>query len=142
MRLARLHRGLNCKRVNTVPEAVSVWPVVRYISDTSQYRCTVSSLPLFFNIYIYVCMCVCVCVCIIINIKVYHKIFPQFRTNYSWFQTLVSIKRKRKKKKHNIKNRNTNNTNKLMQISYHSTLTKIQKLRKKKKKTFFLDWPV
>ena len=34
----------------------------------------------------------------------------------------------------------TNNTNKLMQISYHSALTKIQKLQnlKKKKKTFFV----
>ena len=50
-------------------------------------------LYLSINIYIYVCMyvcmcvcvCVCVCVCIIINIKVYHKTFPQFRTNYSWF---------------------------------------------------------
>ena len=34
----------------------------------------------------------------------------------------------------------TNNINKLMQISYHSALTKIQKLqnlKKKKKKTFF-----
>ena len=32
----------------------------------------------------------------------------------------------------------TNNTNKLMQISYHSALTKIQKLQNlKKKKTFF-----
>ena len=32
----------------------------------------------------------------------------------------------------------TNNTNKLMQISYHSVLTKIQKLQNlKKKKTFF-----
>ena len=33
----------------------------------------------------------------------------------------------------------TNNTNKLIQISYHSVLTKIQKLQKfkKKKKTFF-----
>ena len=34
----------------------------------------------------------------------------------------------------------TNNTNKLMQISYHFALTKIQKLqnlKKKKKKTFF-----
>ena len=28
----------------------------------------------------------------------------------------------------------TNNTNKLMQISYHSALTKIQKLQQKKKK--------
>ena len=60
----------------------------------------VLGLPLFFifinkyinikiYIYIYVCMyvcvCVCVCVCIIINIKVYHKTFPQFKTNYSWF---------------------------------------------------------
>ena len=37
----------------------------------------------------------------------------------------------------------TNNTNKLMQISYHSTLTKIQKLQnleKKKKKNLY--WPV
>ena len=30
-------------------------------------------------------MCECVCVYIIINIKVYHKTFPQFRINYSWF---------------------------------------------------------
>ena len=45
-------------------------------------------------------------------------------------------------KKNNIKNRKlnfslhtkkTNDINKLMQISYHSTLTKIQKLQKKKK---------
>ena len=45
----------------------------------------------------------------------------------------------------------TNNINKLMQISYHSTLTKIQKLQKKKKKLFSvpagiarnrLVWPV
>ena len=36
-------------------------------------------------IYIYICVCVCVCVCVIINIKVYHKTFPQFKTNYSWF---------------------------------------------------------
>ena len=50
------------------------------------YRCTVSGLPLFY-IYIYICMYVCVCVYIyiIINIEVYHKTFPQFRTNYSWF---------------------------------------------------------
>ena len=27
------------KDVNTVPEAVPVWPPVRYISDTDQYRC-------------------------------------------------------------------------------------------------------
>ena len=48
-----------------------------------------------------------------------------------------SIKKK-KKKKHNIKDRKfngslytkkTNNTNKLMQISCHSALTKIQKLQ-------------
>ena len=32
---------------------------------------------------IYECVCVCVCVCIIINIKVYHKTFSQFKTNYS-----------------------------------------------------------
>ena len=53
--------------------------------------------------YIYIYIYTCVCVCIIINIKVCNKTFPQFRTNYSWFWTLVSIKRKRKK--HNIKNR-------------------------------------
>ena len=58
-----------------------------------------------------------------------------------------------KKKKHNIKNKKlncslhtkkSNNINKLMQISYHSTLTKIQNLQKKKKKkrTFFLYWLV
>ena len=43
----------------------------------------------------YVCMCVCIY--IILNIKFYHKKFPQFKTNYSWFYTLVSIKRKKKK---------------------------------------------
>ena len=37
-------------------------------------------------------MYVSVYIYIIINIKVYHKTFSQFRTNYSWFQTLVSIK--------------------------------------------------
>ena len=78
------------KGVNIVPEAVLVWPAVRYISDICQYRCTVSGLPLFFifiNIYIYIYMYVYVCVYIyiIINIKVYHKTFPQSRTNYSWF---------------------------------------------------------
>ena len=37
----------------------------------------------------------------------------------------------------------TNNTNKLIQISYHSVLTKIQKLQNlKKKKKKFLYWPV
>ena len=83
----------------------------------------------------YVYVCVYIYIYIIINIKVYHKTLPQFKTNYSWFQTLTSIKRK---KKHNIKNRKlncslhtnkTNNTNKLIQISYHSAVTKIQKLQ-------------
>ena len=69
---------MNIKDVNTVPEAVPIWPPVRYISDTGQYRCTVSGLPLFY-IYMYVS----VYIYIIINIKVYHKTFPQFRTNYS-----------------------------------------------------------
>ena len=80
------------KGVNAVPEAVPVWPAVRYISDIGQYRCTVSGLPLFFifiNIYIYIYIymhvCMYVCVCVLINIKVYHKTFSQFRTNYSWF---------------------------------------------------------
>ena len=70
---------------------------------------------LFIYIYIYICMYVCMCVCvyIIINLKVYHKTFPQFRTNYSWFQTLVLIKRK---KKHNIKNKKLK--------SYHCILRK------------------
>ena len=63
---------VDSKGVNTISEVVPVWPVVRYISDTDQYWYTVSGLLLF---YIY----------IIINIKVYHKTFPQFRTNYSWF---------------------------------------------------------
>jgi len=53
---------------------------------TSQYRCTVSSLPIFLiYIYIYMYVCIYVCVYIIINIKIYHKTLPQFRTNYSWF---------------------------------------------------------
>ena len=76
------------KGINTVLEVVLVWSAVRYISDTGQYWCTVSGLPLFFifiniNIYIYMYVCMCVYIYIIINIKVYHKIFPQFRTNYS-----------------------------------------------------------
>ena len=61
----------------------------------------------------YVCMYVSMYIYIIINIKVYHKTFPQFRTNYSWFYTLVSIK----KKKHNIKNRKLK--------SYHCILRKL-----------------
>ena len=88
----------------------------------------------------YVCVCVCVCVCIIINIKVYYKKFPQFKTNYSWFQNLVSIKRKKKNRK--LKSYHCILRKQIIQISYHSTLTKIQKLqnlkkKKKKKKTFF-----
>ena len=39
---------VDSKGVNTILEAVPVWSVVRYISDTDQYRCTVSGLPLFF----------------------------------------------------------------------------------------------
>ena len=39
---------VDSKGVNTISEAVPVWPVVRYISDTDQYRCTVSGLPLIF----------------------------------------------------------------------------------------------
>ena len=35
------------KDVYTVPKAIPVWPPVRYISDTGQYRCTISGLPLF-----------------------------------------------------------------------------------------------
>ena len=42
-------------------------------------------------------MYVSVYIYIIINIKVYHKTFIQFITNYSWFYTLVSIKREKKK---------------------------------------------
>ena len=37
------------------------------------------------NIYICMYVCMCLCIYIIINIKVYHKTFPQFRTNYLWF---------------------------------------------------------
>ena len=40
------------KGVNTVPETIPVWPLVRYISDTGQYRYTVSDLSLLY-IYIY-----------------------------------------------------------------------------------------
>ena len=76
------NRLYETKDVNTVPEAVPVWLPVRYISDTGQYRYTVSDLPLFY-IYIYICMYVSVYIYIIIDIKVYHKTFPQFRTNYS-----------------------------------------------------------
>ena len=40
---------------------------------------------IYIYVCMYVCMYVCVCIYIIINIKVYHKTFPQFRINYSWF---------------------------------------------------------
>ena len=40
------------KDVNTVPEAVPIWPPVQYISDTGQYQCTVSGLLLFYIIII------------------------------------------------------------------------------------------
>ena len=36
-----------------------------------------------------------------------------------------------------MQTKKTNNTNKLMQVSYHSALTKIQKLQHLKKKLFF-----
>ena len=36
------------KGVNIVPEAVPVWPAVRFILDTGQYQYIVSGLPLFF----------------------------------------------------------------------------------------------
>ena len=49
---------------------------------------------MYVSVYIYIY--------IIINIKVYHKTFPQFRTNYSWFYTLVSIKWEKKIKKNKI----------------------------------------
>ena len=56
------------KDVNTVPEAVPVWPLVRYISDTGVpfrvYR-------YFIYIYIYVCVCVCVCVCVSVCVYIY-----------------------------------------------------------------------
>ena len=39
---------VDSKEVNTISEAVPVWPMVRYISNTDQYRCTVSGLPLIF----------------------------------------------------------------------------------------------
>ena len=47
-------------------------------------------------LYLYIYMYVSVYIYIIINIKVYNKIFSQFRTNYSWFYTLVSIKWEKK----------------------------------------------
>ena len=39
------------KEVNTVSEAILVWPVVRYILGTGQYRCTISDLLLFLLFY-------------------------------------------------------------------------------------------
>ena len=53
-------------------------------------------LYIYIYIYMYVCMYVSVYIYIIINIKVYNKTFSQFRTNYSWFYTLVSIKWEKK----------------------------------------------
>ena len=54
-------KDIYTKGVNTVLEAVPVWPAVRYILDTGQYWYTVSGLPLFF-IFINICVCVYVCV--------------------------------------------------------------------------------
>ena len=90
--------------------------------NTDQYRYTVSDLLL---LYIYK-----------IKIKVYHKTLPQFKTNYSWFQSLASTKRKKTHTHtHNIKNRKfncslhtkkTNNTNKLPFYPYkNSKITKL-----------------
>ena len=42
---------LATKEVNTVPEAILVWPMVRYILGTGQYRCTILDLPLFLLFY-------------------------------------------------------------------------------------------
>ena len=56
------------KGVNTVPKAVPVWPALRYILDTDQYRCTVSGLSL---LYIYIYIYVCVCVCMYMYVCVY-----------------------------------------------------------------------
>ena len=36
------------KGVNIVPVAIPIWPPIRYISDTGQYRCTVLGLLLFY----------------------------------------------------------------------------------------------
>ena len=75
------------------------------------------------------------CVYIIINIKIYHKTLPQFRKKLFM---VLNLSINKKGKKYNIKYRKlnyslhvkkNNNTNKLMQISYHSALTKIQKLQ-------------
>ena len=40
------------KKVNTVPETVLVWSLVRYISDTGPYRYTISGKLLFYIIII------------------------------------------------------------------------------------------
>ena len=55
-------------------------------NDIFQYR----SIPIYrfgFTAIIYIYK---------IKIKVYHKTLPQFKTNYSWFQSLASTKRKKK----------------------------------------------
>ena len=64
--------GVGNKDVNTVLEAVPIWPPIRYISDTGQYRCIVSGLPLFyiFNICIYTHTHTH-------KISIYHKTIPQ-----------------------------------------------------------------
>lgn len=74
----RIKLGALPKVVNTVPEAVPVWPPIRYISDTGQYRCTVSGLPLFyiFNIYIYIYIHTHIHT-YIHKISIYHKTIPQ-----------------------------------------------------------------
>ena len=104
--ISQYHRM--CFVVSRARESIPYWRLYRFGQQYDIFRIPVYRFGFttifYICIYIcmYVCMYVCVCVCIIINIKVYHKTFPQFRTKYSWFQTLVSIK---SKKKHNIKNR-------------------------------------
>ena len=39
---------IKSKEVNTVLKVVPVWPPIRYISGTGQYRCIVSGLLLFY----------------------------------------------------------------------------------------------
>ena len=106
-------------------EAVLVWPTEQYISVRLVNTSVLFQDYHYLYIYIYI---------YVIKIKVYHKILPQFRTNYSQFQSLASTKRKKDIIKNRMLNcslhtKKTNNTNKLQFCPY-----KIQKLQKKKKK--------
>ena len=83
--------------------------MVRYISDTGQYRCTVSSLPLFYIVNIYINIYTH-------KISIYHKTLPQKSVYHKtlpqksvFHKTLIQLFIAYKEKKiHNVKKKKLN----------------------------------